>query len=469
MSREKSADAMNEAVARISGLSKKFMSVTPTRRPAQESTESGSVTSAFGGVSMQTPDHKMPPKKADEPVDGTKEDDYDDESQPIEKKDKKKSQKESRYFNSFTGREESIDVNFSANEYVANLGQSTKKTTELLEHVGGSKKMVKSLLEATGISSMQDWNNLAGLEEMNVPDPRVGKTGDVPTNWNDMDNKMAAGLPGLKGKSLQAITPEEEEKALVGDDEEMTLGDAMDMLHAEGISEEDLWGAFLEEKGLTLDLFSQLVSEADESNDSDEIDAILNVEDMFYEWLSKAISNSLEEGVGDFVKKVASFFKRGGAPKRVPTGPVGKEIKGYHKVVKPTKDAARFSSDSKTKAAEAEKAAKAAAKPKKDAFAALDKPVTMPVGKATGHLSKYAKNETIIGKSFTIKSLADKKSKPPVGTDLTPKVDLDKPLWPKSKKESVEQDEEDMFEYECDEDGMPANESRMMELSRKYR
>lgn len=148
--------------------------------------------------------------------------------------------------------------------------------------------MARSFLEATGLTSMRQWNELAGItESYSLSDPpgyadgREGKTGDLPTGGVDKQNKMKAGLPGLEGTPVQAIEPEEGNEDNVGDSKAVTFDDAIAMLKKEGVELADLWDEFLENKGLTTALFSQLIDEATESEDQDEMNALLAVEDLF--------------------------------------------------------------------------------------------------------------------------------------------------------------------------------------------
>ena len=153
------------------------------------------------------------------------------------------------------------------------------------------------------IGSMEEFRRFAGLPmtEMTVAEPRAAHSGDVPTAGVNKQNKMKAGLPGLEGEPLQAIEPkagpgDEDE---VGDAKEMTLDQALAMLKKEGIDTDSLWAEFLEQRGLSTDLFSQLVDEAMEGENAEEIDQLIAVEGLFLQALPKL----LPEGLMDMFRR----------------------------------------------------------------------------------------------------------------------------------------------------------------------
>jgi hypothetical protein len=126
---------------------------------------------------------------------------------------------------------------------------------------------------------------------------------------------MKGGLPGLEGQALQGVEPEAEQSD--GDEEEMTLDQAIAMLKKEGFDTEMMWSDFLESKGLTAESFNQLVQLAMESDDHEEIESLIAVENVFL----SVIPNMLPEGVFDsVVKRVAGAA--GGAAKGAVKGAV---------------------------------------------------------------------------------------------------------------------------------------------------
>ena len=145
------------------------------------------------------------------------------------------------------------------------------------------------------IGSVEEFRHFAGLPL------NEGQTGEVPTSGVSKDNKMKGGLPGLEGQALQDIEPDTgpEGEDHVGDAKEVTLDQALAMLKKENIDTDALWVEFLEQRGLTPELFSQLMDEAMEGEDADEIDQLLAVEGIFLAELPKL----LPEGLGDLFRR----------------------------------------------------------------------------------------------------------------------------------------------------------------------
>jgi hypothetical protein len=88
----------------------------------------------------------------------------------------------------------------------------------------------------------------------------------------------------------------------------MTFDDAIAMLKKEGIDPNDVWAAFLEERGLTVELFSQLVDEAAALDDPEEMDALLAVEGMFQQYvLGQLMESEQSEGFLDRIKRAVGL------------------------------------------------------------------------------------------------------------------------------------------------------------------
>lgn len=212
-------------------------------------TKQGKPAKDINSQGQATPNHKMPPKKGDDMY-GV--DDQDDVAEPVE---------------SIFYRKKSNMKSF-VNEY---------------------------------IGDMESFNKFAGITPL-YEDSHVARSGDVPTAGVNKDNKMkSGGLPGLEGQSLQAVDPEEGPagKNEVGDDEYSTLDQAIAMLKKEGIDTDQLWADFLEARGISAELFSHLVDEAMETEDQDELDALIAVEGLFLD----AIPKMLPEGTYTLVMK----------------------------------------------------------------------------------------------------------------------------------------------------------------------
>lgn len=258
MALDAESNAVNAAVARITGLSKKFFEDTGSEEePLFESAPSPMNDLApkrpvargdnadyqpymppkdKPSQSLKSPKQKMPPKEPEGDIYGT--DDTDSDYEPVSS-----ARGESRMSKSNTN-----SVNMVIEEYC-----------------GG----------------MDEFRHYAGITE--------GETGAVPTAGVDKENMMTGGLPGLEGQSLQKIEPEAEHLGdQDGTDKEMTLDQAIAMLKKENIDTDALWSEFLENRGLTVELFSQLV---DEAADAAEMDQLLAVEGLFV----KALPNMLPE------------------------------------------------------------------------------------------------------------------------------------------------------------------------------
>lgn len=158
------------------------------------------------------------------------------------------------------------------------------------------------------IGSMEEFCHYAGLPltEQTVPEPRQGHSGVVPSAGVGKQNKMKAGLPGLEGTALQDIDPktgpgDDDE---VGDAKEVTLDQALAMLKKEGVDTDELWTEFLENRGLTPELFGQLMDEAMEGEDSEEIDQLIAVEGIFLQELPRLLPEGFRDLFG--LKKKAA-------------------------------------------------------------------------------------------------------------------------------------------------------------------
>ncbi len=163
--------------------------------------------------------------------------------------------------------------------------RTIKKTTESL-----MKKFVEEHM-----FGMDTFRHYAGLPQRRPLSE--DQTGDVPTSGAHKANPMKAGLSGLEGQALQKIEPEGMEDD-VGSSEYEVLDQAVAMLKKEGIDTDTLWSAFLEDRGLDLAVFQHLVNEAIDSDDSDEMDALIAVEELFY----RQLPNLLPEGLWDRIR-----------------------------------------------------------------------------------------------------------------------------------------------------------------------
>ena len=239
--------AMNAAVARIAGVSKKVFEdksqpMTESRRQVAEVSDRedpGPDHKAFAprssnSLDQKAPSHQMPSKKAAMEQPGT--DGYDDEEDTVAKPE-----------------------------------QGAQKESAM-----------DAVVKATGLSSVEEWRTLAGLTPMYESADRG--TGEVPTAGVKKQNKTkGGGLPGLEGQSVQEIEPKGYGDD--GADSEETFDQAPGDLKKESYNH--FFPQFLEERGLTLDVFNELVDEAMESNDVEEMDALLAVESIFGKWMDK--------------------------------------------------------------------------------------------------------------------------------------------------------------------------------------
>lgn len=236
------ADAMNAAVARIGRISKQIFEDKSAKAQVSEVSDRpdpGPDHKSFAprgdnnSLAQKVPSHEMPPKKAAMEQPGT--DGYDDEEDEVAKPE-----------------------------------QGAKK-----------ESIMNGIVKATGLSGMSEWRMLAGLTPMYESAERG--TGDVPTAGVNKQNKSKAGLPGLEGQAVQDIDPKEYGDD--GADSEDTFDAAPGDLKKESYNH--FFGQFLEERGLNLDVFNQLVDEAMESNDIEEMNALIQVEGIFGKWMEK--------------------------------------------------------------------------------------------------------------------------------------------------------------------------------------
>ena len=330
---EKSADQVNSAVARIAGISRKLFEDTRDKR---EVSEEEKVNQGVYGLDLPK-EHEMPPKKAKGNVDDSP--DYDDEEDEVEgvhpgkggkmeavspevKKQRRAMQgdeakrRELNAFGTAAGDDplktrarsykhakqvgphwaDPKSMAYNPAEYDRTRGQQTSRP-----NLPESKEnyMSEAFKTATGCP-LNEWKRLAGLDE--------DQTGQVPTSGVSKQNKMKAGLPGLEGDSVQAIGPTEgpEGEGYVGDDKEVTFDDAIAMLKKEGVDVDAMWVDFLETRGISPELFNQMIDEAMQGEDTEEMDALLAVEGIFHQELP----HLLPEGV---LSRVRSFFGGRGA------------------------------------------------------------------------------------------------------------------------------------------------------------
>jgi hypothetical protein len=250
------ADAMNAAVARIGKVSRKVFEdkSTSSAEPAVPAAPSprrvlaevaarpnpgpGHKNFAPRGdnnsLAQKVPSHEMPPKKAAMEQPGT--DGYDDDE-----------------------------------ETVAKPEQGAKK-----------ESIMNRVMKATGLASVEEWKRLSGMTPLYETVDRG--TGAVPTAGVNKQNKpKGGGLPGLEGTAVQDIDPSESFDD--GADEEETFDAAPGDLKKESYNRH--FGHFLEQRGLTPELFAQLVDEAIQSNDVEEMNALLTVEGMFSTFMKK--------------------------------------------------------------------------------------------------------------------------------------------------------------------------------------
>lgn len=294
--------AVNEAVARITGLSKKFF--TETAAPDEESfMDAGpspldDLNAQFGATveaveelmprgdnadyqpNMPDPGKRLPPKP--------KAQNSQAQVAPKQRMPAKKP----------TGDMYGADETDSNPETITPKKTAENRMYKTIEKRLPNNQTKMESFVAEYIGSLDEFNYWSGLP-MNE-DSHVAHSGDVPTAGVNKDNKTKAGLPGLQGQALQDIEPEDGPPGDEdGTDKEMTLDQTIAMLKKEGYDGEELWSSFLEARGLTVELFAQLVDEAMESDDVDEMDALLAVEGLFVAELPKL----LPEGLMDMFRK----------------------------------------------------------------------------------------------------------------------------------------------------------------------
>lgn len=178
----------------------------------------------------------------------------------------------------------------SADMYGVDKQDSEPKTIGRTESNTSMRKFMKEY-----IVNLDHYRHFSGLPLTE------GETGDVPTAGVNKDNKVKAGLSGLQGASLQAVEPADDgNKDNVGDAEELTLDQALAMLKKEGVDTNALWAAFLENRGLTVELFNQLVYEATEGEDAEEMDQLIAVENIFFQNIPGMLPDLLPEGLASF-------------------------------------------------------------------------------------------------------------------------------------------------------------------------
>ncbi len=254
MANENDTNGLLGALSRIPGMKKVMESgVGGIYEAKEEKFSPRGENAAFGDMPGK---HEMPPKKVKDKIAGST--DQDDEENPVQDTPKAESRQQ---------RDQRI------------RDRSVKE----------SKLFVAGL-------PMSDFRRMAGMElnEESYTAPPVvagtsrhGKSGEVPTGGVNKSNKMKGGLPGLEGDSVQKIEPEEgpEGEDHVGDATETTFDDAIAMLKKEGYDLDSIWGDFLAERGLTAELFGQLIDEAAATDDEDEINTLLAVEDIFKQYV----------------------------------------------------------------------------------------------------------------------------------------------------------------------------------------
>ena len=269
MSKIPSVDTMNDAVARISGVSLRVFAEPGQINEKKELAVRGD-NAAWGSMPAK---HEMPPKEPEGEMDGTDDQD-DDELKDVDTKKKEES-----------------------------------KTTVAGMPMSEFKKL-------SGMTPMYEMDSVSSPPVV-AGTSREGKTGDVWTGGVSKQNKREGGLPGLEGTAVQDIDPKEgpEGEDHVGDSKEVTFDDAIAMLKKEGVDIDDVWNDFLENRGLSVDLFLQLIDEANESDDEEEINALIAVEDLFRGYVVSEVCKSLgrktvvAEGKNPFAKLNAKMEK----------------------------------------------------------------------------------------------------------------------------------------------------------------
>lgn len=175
--------------------------------------------------------------------------------------------------------------------------------------------------------SLEEWNSLCGISLLEGV--------SLPTASTDQSNAMKGGDNGLKGKPVQSAHPTATPKDEVGADEEDTLDD--DIVQTEEISDEVMaaeFEEFLSERGLDLELFTQLVDEAVESGDDDELAPLLAFQELFEATMKKKGGAELAAKHGmatnHFVSRseqMRKFRERNAAPAKKEPGLMGKLLK----------------------------------------------------------------------------------------------------------------------------------------------
>jgi len=258
--RVKSAAEMNAAVLRITGIKravledKKDVAAGQRLQEVSDRPDPGPEHKSFApretnSINQKVPKHEMPPKKPDEKQPGVG--DYDDEEDVVAKPEQ-----------------------------------------------GAKKESIMNVIKGTGLRDMSEWRMLAGLTPMYESAERG--TGEVPTAGAKKTNKMkSGGLPGLEGQSVQEIQPEESFDD--GADAEETFDPAIGDLKKEDYNRH--FDHFLEQRGLTKQLFNQLVDEAMKSGDVAEMDALIAVEGIFGDWMKKRSGGAEHQKNMDQLKK----------------------------------------------------------------------------------------------------------------------------------------------------------------------
>lgn len=246
---EQGADAMNLAVARITGMKRSWADVSdggPTKKPLREENENS--------LDQKIPEFNMPPKKAEKQP-GVE--DYDDEAEEIVNDDDEKK-----------------------------------------EHI-----MNKAVAE-TGLTSMAEWRSLAGITPLFESERG---TGQVPTPGVNKQNKMKAGLAGLEGQAVQDVEPEG-----YGDDgegaEETLDQNVADLKKDESYNRH--FTDFLAERGLTPGVFSQLIDEAMASDDVEEMNALLAVEGMFSDLMKRRKTTDTDDNMNQLKRTMKAAADR---------------------------------------------------------------------------------------------------------------------------------------------------------------
>lgn len=260
------------ALSRIPGM-KPVLSMGTGHKIEESKTKPRGDNAAFGSMPGK---HEMPPKKVSAEIEGSP--DQDDEEDTV------KSAKES--VQAFRQWEPPVQH------------YAPQETIESRRARHAAQALKESGLTIAGLP-MSQFRAMAGMEVLeesaaSVTAPpvvagtsRVGKSGEVWTSGVAKTNKQKGGLPGLEGTAVQDIAPKEgpEGEDHVGDAKEVTFDDAIAMLKKEGIEISDVWDEFLSERGISPDLFGQMLDEAISGDDAEEVEALLAVEDLFQQYV----------------------------------------------------------------------------------------------------------------------------------------------------------------------------------------